>query len=273
MKKAYCNALGIQIHYRYGGQGKPLVLFHPSPRSSKALEPFGEMLMEDFFVIIPDIPNYGNSDALPIEIQTLYDYIPYFHAFFKELGLQNFLLYGSATGAQLGIAYALTHSSDILHLYLDNAAHFSDNQYQNITSQYFPDFSPLADGSHLTLLWAHIRDSFLYFPWFDSQQGKQLTMGLPPAEFLNELLLDYLKAGKRWGSAYKAAFLHERAEKVQALQTPTTLFRWEGSILLEYIDQLIAHPLPAYVQIVNTPSNLTARYESMKREIKKLAYQ
>lgn len=269
MKKAYGDSKEIQIHYRYAGKGAPIVLLHPSPRSSKTLEPLGDSLATDFQIIAPDLPNYGESDTLPFQVQTLYDYVPYLKAFFEGLGLQKFSLYGSATGAQLAIAYALTHPQDIQHLYLDNVAHFTEEQYQSIVPQYFPEFSPQIDGTHLVRLWQHLKDSFLFFPWFDYQHGKRLHTGIPPAEIVNQMCIDYLKAGKNWDSAYRAAFLHERAEKVKALTVPTTLFRWKASILLEYIDQLIAQGLPAHIHVLDTPESILVRYEAMKSAMMK----
>jgi pimeloyl-ACP methyl ester carboxylesterase len=268
MKKNFIESRDIQIQFRSAGQGKPLVLLHASPRSSKVLEPFGNLLSADYQVIIPDIPGYGMSDALPIAPKSLNDYLPYFQAFFQKLGFQKFALYGTATGAQLSIAYALAYPNEVECLFLDNAAHFTQAQYEQIVGQYFPDFSPQPDGSHLIKLWQHLRDACLFFPWFDAQTGKRLSNGVPPAEILNEMALDYLIAGKNWDSAYRLAFAHERAEKIQALQVPTLVFRWQGSILLEYIEQLIMQGLPANVQVVDIPATMSERLAKMQEIIR-----
>lgn len=252
------------MHYRSEGTGRALVMLHPSPRSSRMLEPFGKLLSGEFRVILPDLPGYGFSDPLPEKVESLYDYAPYLKDFFREVtGGEKFALYGSATGAQMGIAYALRHPEDLSCLYLDNTAHFTDEQYRQIVSHYFPDFSPKDDGSHLLKIWMHLRDSCLFFPWFDYQKGKRLTGGMPPASILNEMALDYLLSGAHWDTAYRAAFAHEKVENVKALQVPVVLFKWQNSILLEYIEQLIASGLPPNVEVIETPANMQERWGKM----------
>lgn len=253
----------IGFHYRTAGIGEPVVLLHPSPRSGQLLEPLGNRLAERFHVIIPDLPGYGNSDPLPETPASLYDYLPPFRAFFQELGLTKFNVYGSATGAQLAIAYALTHPGDIIHLYLDNAAHFTETQRQRIMGGYFPDFTPQPDGSHLVRLWEHVVAGTQFFPWFEQTEETRFATAPPPADSVQDIVTDYLRAGRNWDWAYRAAFGHERAEHVQRLTVPTTLFRWQGSILLPYIDQLIAEGLPANVRVVEIPKAPVDRLGAM----------
>jgi pimeloyl-ACP methyl ester carboxylesterase len=251
MKKAYVTVeKNIQLHYRTIGKGQPIVLFHPSPRSSKMMETLGIMLSKKYRVIMPDLFGYGNSDALPIPISSLYDYVPYLKKAFKALKINELAIYGSATGAQLGIAYALTYPEDVKCLFLDNAAHFSEAESQNMIQNYFPDFTPQYDGSHIEKLWSHVVDSTQYFPWFD--KSKPLNFPEAPAIVLNDIFKDYLIAGAKYDDAYKAAFLHEKGEHVQKLKVKTLIFNWLQSPLLPYINNLLAMDLPENVEIMET---------------------
>jgi pimeloyl-ACP methyl ester carboxylesterase len=254
----------VHIHYRKKGTGPFLFLLHPSPRSSKIYESFMNILSDNFCVIAPDLPGYGFSDPMLNPINDIYDYVSIMINFFRSFTHKPINLYGSATGAQLAIAIGLTEPLQIKNLYLDNAADFSDLQRNYILSEYFPDLTPKEDGGHLIKTWYHIRDSFLFFPWFDYKNGKRLTSGLPPASVLQETLVDYLLAGKNWDSAYKAAFSHEKAEKVLGLRCRTTLFRWKGSIMLEYIDQLLMNNFDQNIQIEEIPAPIAYRYKAMK---------
>ena len=268
MRRAFVEIEGRQIHFRYEGAGPPIILLHPSPNSSKMMIPLAKLLSEDFTVIAPDTPGYGLSDAFFEELDSLYDYVPVFRQFFKTLGLEKFALYGTATGAQLAIAYAISHPEDISHLFLDNAAHFKDEQRDAIVSNYFPDFTPHQDGSHLNKIWYLIRQMFLFFPWCDPKSENRLTMNFPPASVLNMVAMDFLQAGANYHLAYRGAFFHEKAENVQKLKVPSSIFYWEGSILKSYIQQLIDHELPDWVRVINIPADPAKRYANMARYIK-----
>lgn len=263
MEKQFILVRGIKIHYRKLGVGETIVLLHASPRSGKMLETFGKMLSEYFEVIIPDLPGYGLSEPIPEKVETLYEVVPYLRDFFNKLNLVKPLIYGTATGAQLGIAFAITHPNQVRNLYLDNPAHFLEEEYQQISKKYFVDLTPDINGSHLQNLWNHVRESMMYFPWYDHSPENQFSTMEPSPFLINELVKEYLDAGVRYDELYRAAFFHERVEKVQQLRVPTVIFKWEASILLNYIQRLISFQLPENVKVVKTEKDSTLRYEKM----------
>lgn len=263
MKQKFINANGINFHYRIMGSGKPITLLHASPRSGKMLENLGNMLSESFQVIIPDLPGYGFSEAIPQKVENLCEVIPYLNTFFEALNLEKISIYGTATGAQLGIAYSLVHPEKITNLFLDNPAHFSEGEYQDISENYFIDLSPKSDGSHLINLWNHVRDSMMYFPWYDNSEEAQFSKIIPPDAVVADTVKEYLVAGERYHELYRAAFLHERVEKIQQLTVPTVIFKWKASILLKYIDRLLAFELPKNISVVETDKVISERYRKM----------
>lgn len=263
MEQQFILVKDIEIHYRKMGVGETIVLLHASPRSGKMLEVFGKMLSEHFEVIIPDLPGYGFSESISEKVETLYDVVPYLKAFFEELNILKPLIYGTATGAQLGIAFALTYPNNVKNLYLDNPAHFSDEEYQQISEKYFIDLTPKSDGSHLQNLWNHIRESMMYFPWYDHSPENQFSDIEPSSSIIADTVKEYLVAGVRYDELYRAAFLHERAEKIQQLSVPTVIFKWKASILLKYIDRLLSFQLPKNVSVVETEKDIMERYKKM----------
>jgi pimeloyl-ACP methyl ester carboxylesterase len=271
MQRQIISIDGVHIHYRQMGSGPFLILLHPSPRSSKMMEPLMLYLANHFTVIAPDTPGYGFSDALPNRPTSLYDYIPYLHQFVqqllgKHLSLdtdETVMLYGTATGAQLAIAFASTHPQLVQHLFLDNVAHFDDDERETIFKNYFPDFAAKPDGSHLQKLWQHVSDSTQFFPWYDQKEANRISAAVPPANVLQAMALEYQLAGEDYSLAYRFAFAHERADKVQALQVSTTLFKWLGSPILQHTERLLQHDLPSNVAIVETPALLAERYNAM----------
>jgi pimeloyl-ACP methyl ester carboxylesterase len=261
----------MRWHYRHaaleaprtGRNALPLVLLHPSPRSSAMYEPWMAALAQQGPVIAVDTPGYGGSDALPTPPSRMADYVVPLHAFVQAVVGPRVLIYGSATGAQLGIAYAKQHPQAVAHLVLDNAAHFTPEQRASILGRYFPDFAPRADGTHLLDAWRCAARMLEYFPWFMADEAHRIAPAAPTPEQAHAATLELLSAGPGWARAYRCAFEHEDAAHVMALEVPTTVLRWAGSILLPYIDQLLAQPLPPNVQRRDIPAPVPERMAAM----------
>jgi len=194
------------------------------------------------------------------------DYADFLKKLVDHLGLNTLGLYGTATGAQIAIRFALEYPQQVGHLYLDNTAHFTTVQRQEILKDYFPDLHPKADGSHLAKLWEVVTGMFKYFPWFKNEEAHRLNIPPMPLNVLHMVAKDFLIAGSKYKQAYRAAFEHERAEYVQQLQVPTTLFDWEASIIRPYTQALIQQNLPNNVEICLTPAK---QFESRQWDLKK----
>ena len=262
------NINGQHWHYRKAGQGPVVFLLHASPRNSAMFAPLIDLLSPHFTVIAPDTPGYGLTDAFPTQPHTLIDYLPVFRSFFHTLTNTTFSIYGTATGAQLAIAYAYTYPDDVQQLYLDNAAHFDDEARNEITKHYFPDLSPQADGSHLQQAWAMASNFFTYFPWFMADEAHRVSTYSPTTQMVHTAALEFLNAGTFYYAAYKAAFEHEKAENLAKVTAPTTLFRWKGAMLLPYIDDLIQRGLKPNVQVVETEAPAPERYAGILARMK-----
>lgn len=249
-----------KIYLRIYGTGPVIVLFHPSPNSSKMMHSFATVLAKHYTVICPDTPGYGNSDALPINDPTMEDYVNSFHATFAELGIKQFSIYGSATGGQLAIRYGLKCADQIEHLFLDNCAHFTDEERTEILKHYFPNLTPQSNGSHLLKLWEMVTHLFKYFPWCFQDEAHQLHVPMPPIELLHGIAMDYLRAGPGYDIAYKAAFNHEKVDYIQELNVPTTILRWEGSILKKYTDRIFEYELQPNIEQHFISANRESRF-------------
>ncbi len=240
---------GRNLHFRIMGEGPALLLFHASPSSSAMMIPLMNELAQHFLVLAPDTPGYGQSTGLLEKPSGMRSYAKVMRRLTEELGLTRIGIYGTATGAQLGIRYALDYPDQVSQLFLDNAAHFTEKQREAILQAYFPDISPKSDGSHLMTVWSIVRDLFTFFPWCFDKVQYRLPTGLPPASVLHKVAVDYLVAGTDYHLAYRAAFQHEKAAFVQDLSCPTTIFNWTGSIVQPYIQQLIQQGLPQHVSV------------------------
>jgi pimeloyl-ACP methyl ester carboxylesterase len=271
MDKHFIQVEGRQLCYRRMGQGPVLLLLHPCPRTGRLMEPLMQLLADTYTCIAPDMAGYGFSDALPQRATAMADYVADLHHLVTALANDDTVtLYGTATGAQLAIAYSLRHPQKVRQLYLDNCAHFEEVEREELLANYFPDLSPVADGSHWAKLWQHVTNSCLYFPWYQQDKAHRIASALPPLAVLQEMAKDYLLAGPNYADAYRAAFMHERAELLQQLQVPSVLFQWLGSPLKKYMDKLLQHPLPAGCTVVPTPAPMAERYAVMQQMMTKL---
>jgi len=267
MARSIIIDLPEQLHCKIYGQGPPIILFHPSPNSSAMMEPFAQVLAAHHTVICPDTPGYGLSDKLNIDEPSIEDYVHRFKMLFDALHLKTFSIYGSATGAQIAIRYGIAYPESISYLFLDNCAHFTDKERLEIKANYFPDLQPIMDGSHLSKVWDIVSNLFSYFPWCFQDEAHKLSGPAPTPEVLHRIALDYLRAGPDYDLAYRAAFDHEKAEYINELTVPTTIFRWEGSILKKYTDRIFEHNLPAHIAGKIIPADRNIRNQSMSAYI------
>lgn len=270
VERRYFRSGPLRLAYREAGEApaQPLVLLHPSPRSSAMFEPWMRELAEHFHVFAPDTPGYGGSDPLPAPPDSLAAYLPPLLEWLQQVVGPRTMIYGSATGAQLGIALANRAPNSVQHLLLDNAAHFDAQERDWLLAHYFPDLSPRPDGSHLQELWRMVGQMAQFFPWFAVDEAHRYCSRQPTAEEVHASVYEFLAAGPHYAAAYRAAFAHERASEVQRLKVPVTLFRWLGSMLLPHIDRLLAHALPPQLRVVETPAAPPERYAAMNARLR-----
>lgn len=236
-KRAYADlADGTQTHYRICGAGQPVILLHPSPLSSDFMLPLSLSLGAQFLVIAPDTAGYGNSDPLANPTDDLTGYVEWLASFMDALQLERAAIYGSATGAQLGIEFAAKYPQRVTKLVLDNAAHFEPEQRDAIIDGYLPDLSPRADGSHLQQVWEIANGLYQWFPWYQQDDKHRIAPAPPPVAVMHATAMEYLRAGPDYGRAYRAAFYNERAERIQRLTVPVAIVRSPSSLLKKYTD-------------------------------------
>ena len=259
------------LHFHQLGKGPAIVLMHPSPHDAMVLMPLAKELEKNYTVFAIDTPGYGKSDGLGFEPKSVRDYTKFLKDAFELMGLKKPSLYGSATGAQLAIRYALENPEITGQVFLDNAAHFTDDLRSRILQNYFPDLTPTKNGSHLRQIWNMVCNMFQYFPWCFNTDEFALNRPQLPVVALHIIALDYLKTGKSYDHAYKVAFEHERAQFVQELKVQTTIFRWNNSIIAKHVDDLLAFNFPSNVNSFYIEGDANERMRLMTEFINKKA--
>ena len=262
-----CGGERRQMHCLRTGSGSPLIALHASPLSARFLLPLMEALSPQMTVIAPDTPGYGLSQPLARPTENLDGYVEALAAFLDALGLEKAAFYGTATGAQIAIEFARTHSQRVNFVILDNAASFSDEERTVILADYFPGLRPREDGSHLAAAWTMARDMYAYFPWNDRRQEARLPGDLPPVSAVQAVARATLEAGPDYARAYRAAFMNEDARRVQALEVPVTVIRWEGSILKRYADRFDALDWPQNIRMLHCGPSAEERVAALQQAL------
>ena len=119
---------GIKTNYQVFGEGKPFLILHGWGSNLERWVPVAEQISKGtpgapgpFRVVVPDLPGFGKSDALPIPWNTN-KYIDWLERFVKEIGLGEFYLLGHSFGGALASKMAVKHVQDVRELFLVSAA-------------------------------------------------------------------------------------------------------------------------------------------------------
>jgi pimeloyl-ACP methyl ester carboxylesterase len=116
---------GLTIFYRQAGDpARPtILLLHGFPSSSHMYRDLINDLSDDYFLIAPDYPGFGNSDAPSREAYT-YTFGSLsvtMEKFIDALGLKKFILFMQDYGAPVGYQIACRRPSSIQALLIQNA--------------------------------------------------------------------------------------------------------------------------------------------------------
>ena len=244
-----------QVNYRRAGSGPPFVLLHGSPRSSLEVIGLLEQLAETFTVIALDTPGYGGSDRLPApEEPEIRDYAASVVETVDALGLERFGVYGTHTGALLALEVACLLPDRVGAAVLDGLPLFTDDEREEFLARFNPPYPPAISGSHLVELWSRFRDQSVYFPWYRRESSTRLNIDLPSPEWLQDGVLDFLRAGDAYPLAYDAAFRHVAEPSLAALAVPTAILAHDDDPLAPYWQRL--PELPDCCSPEHVPSDL-----------------
>ncbi|MBL8628384.1 MAG: alpha/beta hydrolase [Rhodospirillaceae bacterium] len=257
---------GQQVHYRRAGHGPPLIIMHPSPNSSASMTAAITAFSDLFTCIALDTPGYGLSDDIVADATELWGYADALARVLDKLGISKTFVYGAATGAQIGIQFARKYPTRVEALLLDANGDFGGEAGQHIATGYFQDITPVRDGTHLLKMWDMCRHLAVYFPWQSSLKADRLNNDVPPPEFIQHYVNDYLYAGPGYKKAYYEAMVVETWENTSQVTVPTSVVRNAASPLLPHTDALIAKGLPENFTIL--PCTPATRFQVQIDHIK-----
>jgi pimeloyl-ACP methyl ester carboxylesterase len=230
-----------QVHYRRAGEGPCLLMFHQSPLSSSDLLPAIERWKDRYTCIAPDTPGYGMSDPFGVETVEMEDIADAVVEFMDAIGVEKAAVYGFHTGAMIAGAMAQFHPERVVCAVANGYVVLSEAERHDFVTNYLPKFEPKWDGSHLTWLWARLREQTIFFPWYAKSLAARMNIDVPSPENLQKATVEFLRAGDHYRTGYRAAFSFRSDLALRRAAVPMLVTAADPDPLHAHLAR-IAHP-------------------------------
>lgn len=147
-----------RVHVRLSGrQGAPfLLLLHQTPDSSRAWDHLAPYLEDDWFLVAPDTPGYGDSDPLGTT-PTMATYAAIMAEVLDRLGVERAAVVGHHTGSGVAVELAAAYPARITGLVLAGVPYWPQGTADRIASLQPPP-PPDPSGRHLLAAWERIQE-------------------------------------------------------------------------------------------------------------------
>ena len=242
IRRGFADIASGQVHFRHCGRehGRPLVLIHASPGSSLMLAPLIEAFGATRHAIAPDTMGNGDSRGAMADQPLIPDFARWHLEALDALGIERFDLYGTHTGAAVAMEIAIAAPQRVKRLILDGIGLYSDAEQAEMLARYAPAVTPDLHAAHLMWAWHFVRDTYMFWPWYHTDAAHRRAVGLPSAEVLHEKLVEVLKALTTYHKSYRAAFLHDKRERLPLIRVPTLAACAKTDMLARMFDEFCA---------------------------------
>ncbi|MGO9108807.1 MAG: alpha/beta fold hydrolase [Thermoguttaceae bacterium] len=139
---------GLDIFYREAGpkDAPTILLLHGFPTSSHMFRNLIPALADQYHVVAPDYPGYGQSSAPPVEKfdYTFDNFAEVVEKFTEQVGLRKYTLYVQDYGAPVGYRLAVKHPERVTGLVVQNGNAYDeglDNDFWKSLKAYWQDRS------------------------------------------------------------------------------------------------------------------------------------
>ena len=237
LRRGFVDVGPAQVHYRHCGKGGahvPLAMIHASPGSSRQLVDLAFLLANGRRVVAPDTAGNGDSDPLDLTTPGIADLASHALAALDQLIDGPFDLYGSHTGASIAAEIALAAPSRVRRLVIDGMGLYAADEQSDVLSQYAREIAPDLEGTHLMKVWHFCRDQYLFWPYYNRTEAGRLPNGLPDAGTFHDFVVEVLKAMRTYHRSYRAAFRHNKRERLVLLRLPVLVLTSPSDMLDSY---------------------------------------
>ena len=228
-----------QIHYRRAGEGSPIILLHQSPKSSEEYIPLITELSSDYTVFAPDTPGNGLSDPLPINNPSMNDFAKNVVKFMDAIGIEKCPVYGFHTGGSCTLELSWSFPERVTVGVVDGYVNMPEERVKEILENYFTPLELDWSGSHLTWIWSRFREQIIFFPWYRKDKISRMTgYSIPPPEYQQNSVVEFLRAGKAYVGPYRAAFTQDNINSIKEMKAKCLVMSSKTDVLYDGLDRM-----------------------------------
>jgi pimeloyl-ACP methyl ester carboxylesterase len=174
-------------------------------------------------------------------------------ALIDALGFPEVDVWGSHTGAVVGLELALRHPVKVGRLVMEGPVFVSPDFQTDLLERYFPPIAPDGWGRLLQLVWNWRREMFLFWPWYRVERAAARQLGLPSPHHLHDYTIGILESGPTYDGAYRAAFSYDTAARLPGLTRPALVTAGPNDMLFNALAETRALNLQN-VEVRETPT-------------------
>ena len=244
-----------QIHLRHAGDpANPLLLLiHDAPGSASALEPLMLVLAEQHFVVAADLPGHGESDRFEEGRPTLDRFVRAAVSVLDHSVARPAQIVGFGFGTSVAVQLAHDRPDLVSGVVMAGLLGGPVPDRAALSRNYTPPIAIEADGAHWYRTWLMLRDSLIWWPWYERTKAAQRPT---PQNFngprLHRWTLEVMRCRETYGCLVKAALDHNATALIDALCMPVCLVAGATSPLSIYDADLVArHPALNVVTVDN----------------------
>lgn len=196
----------------------PVLVLHGAGGSGSTVAPVATGLAQTRAAFAIDLPGHGESDydvgAGGVTVEACADAV--LHVL-TAMNLQTVDVVGDDGGALIALELATRHANRVGRLALVNPPKFNPEQVDGFHESGLPSLAPDWFGGHLLRCWHMVRDSRLYFPWFQRDQAGILWRkpDLDDRRIQAEVT-DYLKAEGAWQQLLHSQLAYPLRDRLRA---------------------------------------------------------
>ena len=225
IERQFIDGSAGQLHLRFAGDrsSPALLLLHDTPGSSEQTEPLIAELAKTHFVVAPDLPGNGESDpfggAPGIDV-----FAAEALSVLDQIGIGQATLHGIGFGSSVALAIADVAPEQVVALHIQGLALLDAGERAAWLNRYAPQIEIERDGAHWYRTWLMLRDSQIYFPWFDTRLS---ALRRVPADLsarrLHRWTIDVMRSRTSHGELIRAALGYDAAAALARTTVPVTV--------------------------------------------------
>jgi pimeloyl-ACP methyl ester carboxylesterase len=255
-----------RVHLWTGGRGPAVILIHGSPGNAWLVKPIAERLAQNFCVYAIDSPGFGGSDALPGPVDSVAQLADAYRDILDSLGLANVLVYGTHSGAAIGLALAHRHPARVAGFVLEGVPAFTpEEQLPLLAPAYLVAFEPDVLGGHYSRTWTRFHDQFVWFPWYQRVPAHLNEANAGAAEDIHLWVEMYFQALRHdYRPAYRAVISYGDAAlaAASAVRVPGVYMAERSDMLFPHLERLPPLQAGQRIERVEDPARVPERIEA-----------